>query len=269
MLTGYLTLFAPLGVSSLFSIINARADIWLLTLLTVDRTVGIYNAAYKLIDICAIVAVVATGPLIPIFSRVARDSASSMQTLAARSHEMVAVMALPVVILFPLISEWIIRLVYGDEYIESVRILNWLTPLMALVMFSMVSSLVNLSVGAIKHAYWSGGVVAGINIALKLWWIPLYGALGAATASVISTAIWLGISAAYTIRAVGNVFDTTRWITIVVLNLALAAAVWWPAEPRSLIAVILAAAVYAAAVATLGLVPIKYMAATLGPRPSA
>jgi len=126
------------------------------------------------------------------------------------SRNILLITALGAVALF-LVSEWVIVLLYSEEYLLSVRLFRILLPGIVLLSASRILAndiagrgrpLLNTYVGAI-------GVV--LQVALNLVWIPRYGASGAAWATTVSYGITLAVRLCMYMRLSGN-----SWATVIV-----------------------------------------------------
>ena len=62
------------------------------------------------------------------------------------------------------------------------------------------------------------GLAAGINIGLNLLWIPRFGILGAAWATLVSEIALLAVSQCYVWKNLGNTFRVGRWLRIATAN---------------------------------------------------
>jgi O-antigen/teichoic acid export membrane protein len=126
------------------------------------------------------------------------------------SRNILLITALGAVALF-LVSEWVIVLLYSEEYLLSVRLFRILLPGIVLLSASRILAndiagrgrpLLNTYVGAI-------GVV--LQVALNLVWIPRYGASGAAWATTVSYGITLAVRLWMYMKLSGN-----SWATVIV-----------------------------------------------------
>lgn len=247
-----LRIAAPLGVGTLFVLVNMRIDILLLGVLASDQAVGLYNAAYRFLDVCAILAVTLATPVVPIFSRKAAEGTAELRETYFQIHEGIAIALLPVVLLVPLVSGDVITLMFGEAFRASAPVLDVLAWVGILAFYAQFGSAVNVAFGEVRHGYWNGALAASINIGLNLWWIPRYGILGAAYATLASEIALVGVSQFYVRKNLGKLFRIGRWGRILLANgclLLVAAAAW---DIASGWRVLVALAGYAAAVLALG-----------------
>lgn len=248
-------LAAPLGPAAFYAILNNRADIFLLTYLSSDHIVGLYSAAYRMVDFFSVVTIILVAPLIPIFSRMVLTSPQDLHEPIARSYEAAAFVAFPFAIAMPIVSPWLTQLIFGEAFAESAELMNVLVWIVVLVLFSLLTSSANLALGAIKHGYWSGGIAVAANVILNLWWIPEHGALGAAYATLISSGVWYLISQYYTTRELGNFLHRKFWLWLAFLNTTLAMMLYNIPSDNSLLVVASTGAGYLLAAALLKMRP--------------
>jgi O-antigen/teichoic acid export membrane protein len=249
-----LTLAAPVGVASFFTIINRRADVLMLNELRTSYEVGIYSAAYKLLDFGALLAVTITTPLIPVLSRKIAESKTAAKPHCMRIMELVAVATFPLAIAAPYVADPVILLLFGNEYIESASILPVFAWIFVLIIYSLIGSAINLALGEVAHGYWNAALAASINIALNMLWIPQYGIMGAVGATLISHFALLAVSQYYVARHMGILFFSRRWMKILFVNLILFAGLKLYGEPNGLWAVSVAAVIYLAVLSLMGVI---------------
>jgi O-antigen/teichoic acid export membrane protein len=215
-----LKLSIPMGIASVYTIVNSKADIFLLAYLKSDAAVGLYNAAYRFLDLAAVFIATMTMPLIPMFARWYAADKKVFKDNYARIMELMTVMAVPIAIIVPFISRDVMRVCFGSEFIESAGVLNILVWVGVLVAYSLVSSIVNLVVEDIRHSYWNGAIAASLNICLNSLWIPRYGFIGASWATLISEIAILSVCLYHVFKNLGNFIDGKKWLVIVAVNVA-------------------------------------------------
>lgn len=218
-----LHLALPIGVSSLFTLINSRADTFMIAYLRSDQEVGFYNAAYRFLEAAAVFATVAMNPIIPIFSRKAASDRDGLKRSYTRVIEVLGISVLPVGVILHQASPFVIHLLFGDGYQPSAAVLEVLAPAGVLVFFCLINTALCLALGIVHFGYWNTAAAAGINILLNLAWIPRYGIVGAAYAALISQILLLSVTIAYLVRHLGNCVRWRSWVRIVAANAVLAA----------------------------------------------
>lgn len=220
-LKNILILAVPIGVASLFTTLNSSADIFMLANMASDSEVGIYNAAYRFLNMSTMLAVILVTPLIPIFSKQAVDDREFLKKNYINIIEFLAVFTLPVALITPYISPLLVSLIFGKAFLASAEVLNILAWEGVLIFFSLSTMPLCLAIGVVHFAWWSAALAATINIFLNYQWIPLYGYIGSAYATLICEIVLVGIDLFYIIKHIGNVFRWGRWARIFLANIVL------------------------------------------------
>jgi O-antigen/teichoic acid export membrane protein len=192
----------PFALTSLFSMINFRIDQVMLSFMTTDAIVGAYSAAYKIIDVLAILPGILLTALYPVFSKYHATDTKLLKKSFNLSLRYVITLSIPIVIGGFLLSGQIINLVYGPEYADSAMVLK---ILIFISLFSFINSplfvLLN-SIGKQKITMINTAFTALANIVMNAILIPSYGIKGAAFATIISEITFLILSV-YQIRKSG------------------------------------------------------------------
>jgi O-antigen/teichoic acid export membrane protein len=215
---------APIGVSSAFSIVNTRADVFLLSHLRADAEVGIYSAAYRFLDLAAVAGVLLVGPVIPVFSSLFTARRHELKDRYGRILETLGVVLLPVAVLTPLVSADVVALVYGRGFLGASSVLNVLAWVALLTYLSLLGSALCVAAGVVRQGYWTTALAAAVNVALNLVLIPRFGFMGSAWATLASEILLVCVCYAYLTRTFGWLFRPAPWARILAANAALAGA---------------------------------------------
>lgn len=253
-------LAAPLGVGALFSIINTRADVIMLSYMRSMQEVGYYSAAYKLLDMGSIMAITLLWPLIPILSRKLKDQPTSGKKAARTVMELGALICFPMAVIAPYLASPVIQILFGGEYAESVRILGIFAVVFVILVYCLIGVVINLSAGKVRHAYWNTALAVAVNVFLNLKLIPPYGIVGAAYATLASHLCMLFVQHAYVIKNLGNLFVTGFWFKIIGLNLLMYLVLRLAATQENLFLVPITIGIYVLLVYRLKLMPQKQKA---------
>ncbi len=123
----------PLTISGAFLLIAFRIDTIILSLLTNNSEVGIYNAAYNLLVALLFLPSVYVMAIFPVLSRLYVDSKKTLQFSYERSFKYMAILGLPIAVGTTLLSNPIILLIYKSTFYQSIialQILIWTIPLL-------------------------------------------------------------------------------------------------------------------------------------------
>lgn len=175
---------AAMGV--FVSLIN-RIDFIMLERMTDLNQVGFYAAVYKITNLLEVLPLTVMGTLYPVMSRYAHaKDKTRLRIIHWKSFFLLAAIALPLGIGVTLFAGPITRLIFGAAFLPSaagLRVLIWATVFLYL---AITSGNLLISLGCEKITLAASIAAAAINIVLNFFWIPRYGFVGAAYATVAS-----------------------------------------------------------------------------------
>jgi len=161
-----------------------RIDTIMLGLLASEREVGLYSVAFNLMEGTFFIPTIVMASIFPGLSKAKRFSLYFRTGFLLLTLS--GIVFGSIVFIF---AEGIINLFFAADFMDSSEILQILALAIPLVFWGylMTQSLVALDHNRIYLAIAAGGVL--LNILLNLWFIPEYGASGAAVATVITEAL--------------------------------------------------------------------------------
>lgn len=245
----------PIGFADLFVIVNARAAILIMAYMKLDHEVAVYNAAFRFVEMAAVLAVVAMTPLIPILSQQAVTDRAMLKKTFTIVIEGISFILLPCAILLPSVSPMIITLLFGNAFSESVYVLNILGWMALFVFYSLFGSALCLSIEVVSFKYWNTVLAACLNVTLNYLWIPKYGAAGSAWVALICEVLLSFITFVYITRHLGNVFRPAQCLKIITVNGILYAFLQLSPEASEWVAVGLAPILYTALLIAFRVIP--------------
>jgi len=177
----------PIALTVTFGVIYVKIDIVMLSLIRGDNVeIGWYSAAVRIIELMHVIPAIIASAIFPIFSILHKDSMDSLGEVYKTFFKYLLVIALPIVAGTLLLSDRIIDLVYGEEYIKAVPALRILVCSLFFIFVNYIQ--LNILVAADRQKI--NAIVTGIclfvNIFLNICLIPYYGYLGAGYATVIT-----------------------------------------------------------------------------------
>ena len=173
-------------VSSMMITIFAQTDKIMLNLMMGDAETGIYSAASSCASMTAFVFAAIIDSMRPTILECKKNGSLSYEVNMCRTYAIIIYMALVQSVMMTLLSKPIVLILYGQEYLSSISVLSiivWQTT------FSYIGSVRNIWILAEeKQRYlWIINLSGALaNIILNLLLIPIWGAEGAAVASVIT-----------------------------------------------------------------------------------
>ena len=175
----------PIALTVVFGVIYVKIDIVMLSLIRGDNAeIGWYSAAVRIIELMHVVPAIIASAIFPIFSILHKDSMGLLAEVYKTSFRYILVIALPIVVGMLLLSDCIIDLVYGEEYVKAIPALRILACSLIFIFANYI--LLNILVAADRQKINAiiTGICLFINITLNLCLIPYYGYLGAGYATV-------------------------------------------------------------------------------------
>ena len=182
----------PFGLASLFHLIYFQSDIILVKYLSGSEVAGYYHVAFTIIvAIYIFPSVIYQKFLLPKIHRWANHDRERFYKTYRQGNFIMFVIGITAMILVWLLSSWLIPILFGNNYIDAVVILNILALSIPIIFVasSVGATLVTQEHMRKKVKYM--GLIAGINIILNIILIPTYGAIGASIATVISNLMLL------------------------------------------------------------------------------
>lgn len=180
---GKIKYLLPFFIISIFSIIYFKIDIFMLKYFGDDYQVGIYSAAFRLLESFQVIPSAILVALFPSLVSTWLESEEKFKKLFEKVLSVLLGASLVVVTGGWLYGDIIIKLLYGSKYTASIAIFN---VLLIAILFMFINYLLTQTLIALeKQTLYSRWVIscalfnAGVNILL----IPLYGPIGAAIAT--------------------------------------------------------------------------------------
>ncbi len=196
----------PIALTVTFVVIYIKIDIVMLSLIRGDNVeIGWYSAAVRIIELMHVIPAIIASAIFPIFSILHKESMDSLAEVYKTSFKYLLVTALPIVVGTLLLSDRIIDLVYGEEYVQAIPALRILVCSIIFVFLNYI--LLNILVSADRQKIIAivTGICLFINISLNMCLIPYNGYLGAGYATVITEIILFAVCWYYATKYICNV----------------------------------------------------------------
>ncbi|NYT11840.1 MAG: flippase [Methanomassiliicoccales archaeon] len=179
----------PFTVTILFGIIYLQIDIVMLSIMKGDAPAGWYKAATTLIYSLVFIPEVFGYAIFPVMSRLFISSKELLRRLLERSMKYLFMIGLPIAILTVAVSGEIIPFLYGEEYEPTIMILQILALYLPLRFMNHATGYTLSSTDRQSRRAISAILAAVFNVCLNLILIPIYGANGAAMATVATEVV--------------------------------------------------------------------------------
>jgi len=178
----------PFALTGVFGMVYFRVDTVMLSVMKGDAVTGWYSAACNLIFALMVIPAIYGTAIFPVLSKYYGSARSSFDKVGTLSFKYLLMLGLPISVGVTLLAEEIIQLVYGSAYLNSsyaLQIIVWVFFIncIAVVPFHALNSANKQHLVMISE-----GVGAVLAVLLNLLLIPIYGLIGAASATVIAFA---------------------------------------------------------------------------------
>lgn len=174
--------------SSIFGVIYLKMDQVMLKWFKDSAEVGIYSVAVSLSEIWYFIPGIIVTTFTPRLISIRKKNKNTFKKKLQTGYDFLFLIAFSVSILISLMAHPVINLLYGSEFSESAYILQihiWSGIFIFMrTLFSKWIIMENL----FKYSLYTHAIGAIVNIVLNIFFIPYYGAIGAAIATLISYA---------------------------------------------------------------------------------
>jgi O-antigen/teichoic acid export membrane protein len=182
----------PFAINFILGMIYFRIDTVMLSLMRGDGEVGLYNAAYQVLEGLLVIPRILSESIFPtlsIFFVVSRDQLN----LAFQKGVKYGLLAsLPITICGIILSKKIINLLFGESYQPSSYALCILLGCLVFIFMSRLGTIALASVDKQNTVVKISATCAFINILLNLIVIPHYGFIGASLTTLVTEALFFG-----------------------------------------------------------------------------
>lgn len=180
----------PIGLSILFNLIYLRGDIFFLSLMRSPEEVGIYGAAYKLIDVITALPVIVMGLMLPVLVRAWETKAKPLfKEFYQHAFDVFGLLAIPIAAGSLVLATPIMELVGGSAFGVSGSVLVILAPATGLVFFGTLFGHMIVAIKKQRQMVLGYAIVAAISIIGYFVLIPEMGMYGAAWVTLVSEAL--------------------------------------------------------------------------------
>ncbi|MDH4222571.1 MAG: flippase [candidate division Zixibacteria bacterium] len=195
----------PMGVSLIVIQLYYSLDTVILGFMKGVTVVGWYNAAYKIVLLFTGFASLFGIVVFPVLSRCYKESLDQLQKFVYQFSRLTIFFGAPIAVGGMILSDQIIRFVYGSAYQLSILPLQILIWSVFTVYCNCSFAFCLLASDRQKEYMYSVLTGAVVNLTLNLILIPKYSMLGASIATIVSEVITLGLILYYSRRIVKSI----------------------------------------------------------------
>jgi O-antigen/teichoic acid export membrane protein len=192
---------ATIGVTNVISLLNYRASLFLVERFHGLEAVGTYSVAVTVAELLWLLSSSVTVSLYARIGHPERAFAAATTVRAVRVNVLATLAAAPVLLVG---AWWAVPWVLGEAYRASLWPLFTLLP--GVAAYAAASSLSAFYTNHLGRPHLSGLIAALsllLSVGLGLWWVPTWGAVGAAAASSLGYIGAIGVAYAVFLRHAG------------------------------------------------------------------
>lgn len=180
----------PISLTIVFNLIYLKSDTLILSLIKTPAEVGIYGAAYKVIDVLVTIPFMFSGLILPIITNTwAQGDYSGFKNVVQKSFDVLAIICLPIIIGTQFVAEKVMVLVAGADFYSSGQALRILILAAAAIFFGSIFTHAIVALDKQKKIISAYVFTSFTALAAYLIFIPKYSYIGAAWTTVYSEVI--------------------------------------------------------------------------------
>lgn len=180
----------PLALTIFFNLLYLKTDTLILSLIKSQAEVGIYGAAYRVIDLLITVPFMFAGLILPIMTAAwAKNNTESFKNIIQKSFDIMIIIALPMIIGTQFIATQVMTLVAGTDFALSGTILKILIIAASVVFIGTIFSHAIIAINRQKTLIWPYFFTSITALAGYIIFIPIYSYYGAAWVTIYSETI--------------------------------------------------------------------------------
>lgn len=179
----------PLIVSSIVVSIYMQIDQVMIKEMMDNEAVGQYAAAVRLSDVWYFIPMILASSLFPAIVNAKKQNETLYYSRLQKLYDLMVFMSLAIALPMTFMSDWVVTLLYGEQYIKAGTVLSIHIWSGLFVFLGVVSNKWVLNENLMVNSMIRGILGAIVNIILNFILIKKYGIEGAAIATLISYAV--------------------------------------------------------------------------------
>jgi len=200
----------PIAITIVFNLIYLKTDTLILSLIKTQTDVGIYGAAYRVIDVLITIPFMFAGIILPIITlSYVEKNMEQFRKVFQRSFDFLAIIALPLIVGAQFTAKPIMIFVAGKDFGASGDVLKVLIIAAGIIFLGSIFSHAIIAINKQKQIISAYIFTSIISVIGYLFFIPRYSYFGAAWMTVWSE-LSIAFAAAYLIRKNTGIFPNLK-----------------------------------------------------------
>jgi O-antigen/teichoic acid export membrane protein len=187
----------PIALSIIFTTIYFKGDAIILSLTRPYADVGIYGAAYKILEVLITLPILFMGLVLPHLTHsFASGNKEKFNTFIQKAWDGLILFTIPMVVGTLVLAQPIMRLIAGEQYDDSIGVLRILIVAAAIIFLGSLFTHAVVAISQQKHMIKFYAIAAVVAVVLYIIYIPTYTYYAAAIVTVLAefliagTALW-------------------------------------------------------------------------------
>lgn len=200
----------PLAVTIVLNLLYLKTDTLILSLIKSSEEVGLYGAAYRIIDVLTTLPFMFAGIILPILTSSWLENKKEYFALVLqKSFDLMAIFAIPLIAGFLVLAKPLIVLVAGEEFTSSALILKILIFALVAIFLGCMFAHAVIAIDKQKKMIGAYLFVSLSSVILYLIFIPPFSYLGAAAITIYSELV-IALFSAYIVFKYTNFFPKLK-----------------------------------------------------------
>ncbi|MBI4709331.1 MAG: flippase [Candidatus Portnoybacteria bacterium] len=191
----------PLAISAIFVMIYFKLDTVMLSLMKSPSDVGIYSAAYKILESLIFLPAMFTGLIMPLLSRYAFGNPLEFQKVSQKTLNIFLIFSIPLAVGGIFLAGPIINLVAGQGFSAAAGILKILIFATSIIFFGALFSNMIVALDKQKSLAKIYALGAAVNFSVNLVLIPKFSYWGAASSTLLTELLVTALMAVVIFKA--------------------------------------------------------------------
>ena len=216
----------PIGLAALVTFIYFKADTILLSLLKPQTEVGIYGAAYKVIENISFFPAMIVGLTLPMFSYNIFNNREKFKNIVNKNFKVFLVLVVPLIVGTLFLANGIVSIIAGPEFSQSAIVLQIIIFASAFIFFGHLFTNILISANLQKKLFIVLLCCAIFNVSSNLILIPRFSYLATASVSVATEFLVVLLTGFVIYRNLKFIPSSNKIIWILLCGLIMAIFLW-------------------------------------------
>jgi len=234
----------PLALAIIFTMIYFKIDTIMLSLMKPVADVGIYNLAYKVLESLLFFPVMFVGLVMPLMSKYALNLREKFKQITQKTLDILLLFIIPMVIGIIFLSQRIVVLIAGPEFVLSAGVLKVLIFATGTIFLGVLFSNMIIALKKQKSLTYIYALGVIINLVANFIFIPKYSYYGAAGTTLLTELVVTGLMLVILYQALKQMLSFKIVFKYLLAGLAMILPLYFLASWPLFVLVILASLIY-------------------------